>query len=138
MSDGADGKTSWAEYIRNATKRPGWSAARLAREAGVHRSTIFRWINGAGGSVAVDNVRRIAEALGDHPSVAIRAAGNMLEPEGERDEELELILSAPVDDDMKRRMIQRLDEMRQRDRERRLDDLRYLLDQQRPPSSAAG
>lgn len=75
MSDGAS-RESWAEYLRRMTARPGWSVARLARESGVHRSTLFRWIAGSGGA-NVTSVRAIAKALGDDPSNALRAAGNM-------------------------------------------------------------
>ncbi|HEY9370483.1 helix-turn-helix transcriptional regulator [Streptomyces sp.] len=75
MSDGAS-RESWADYLRRMTARPGWSVARLARESGVHRSTLFRWIAGSGGA-NVTSVRAIAKVLGDDPSNALRAAGNM-------------------------------------------------------------
>lgn len=74
MSDGVDGKSSWSRYIDEATRRPGWNAAKLARESGIHRSTIFRWKGGDGRSVTVDSVRRIANALGDDLDEALRAA----------------------------------------------------------------
>jgi transcriptional regulator with XRE-family HTH domain len=74
MSDGA--RETWAEYLRRMTGQPGWSVARLARESGIHRATIFRWIKGEGGA-NVASVRAIANALGDDPANALRAAGNI-------------------------------------------------------------
>lgn len=83
MSDGRQ-RESWAEYLRRMTERPGWSVARLARESGVHRATLFRWMSGKGGS-NVASVRAIAKALGDDPANALRAAGNI---EGEAEQPL--------------------------------------------------
>lgn len=84
MSDGGK-RESWAEYLRRMTDRPGWSVARLARESGVHRATLFRWMSGKGGA-NVTSVRAIADALGDEPGNALRAAGNM---EGAADEAMD-------------------------------------------------
>lgn len=75
MGDG-DKWESWAGYLRRMTDRPGWSVARLARESGIHRATIFKWMGGKGGAT-VTSVRAIAKALGDDPANAIRAAGDM-------------------------------------------------------------
>ncbi|WP_158554050.1 helix-turn-helix domain-containing protein [Micromonospora deserti] len=91
MSDGAK-RESWAEYLRRMTDRPGWSVARLARESGIHRATLFRWIAGKGGA-NVASVRQIAEALGDDPANALRAAGNMEgAPEEALDPDLQVIM----------------------------------------------
>ena len=76
MGDGHDRAESWADYLRRMTSRPGWSVARLARESGIHRATIFKWMSGRGGAT-VASVRAIAEALGDDPANALRAAGSM-------------------------------------------------------------
>ena len=75
MGDG-DTRETWADYLRRMTSRPGWSVARLARDSGIHRATIFKWIAGKGGA-NVASVRAIADALGDDPANALRAAGNM-------------------------------------------------------------
>ncbi|MGC5033034.1 helix-turn-helix domain-containing protein [Micromonospora sp. DT229] len=63
----------WASYLRRMTKRPGWSVARLAREAGINKSTIFGWMKGDG--VTVASVKAIAKALGDDEAHALAAAG---------------------------------------------------------------
>lgn len=77
MSDAsAAAAETWADYLRRMTQRPGWSVARLARESGIHRGTIFKYLAGESG-VTVDTVRRIAKALGDDPENALRAAAQI-------------------------------------------------------------
>ncbi|MFG3418710.1 helix-turn-helix domain-containing protein [Micromonospora sp. NPDC048063] len=75
MGDGGK-RESWAEYLRRMTDRDGWSVARLARESGIHRATIFRWMSSKGSGANVTSARAIGDALGD-PGGALRAAGNM-------------------------------------------------------------
>lgn len=118
---------NWASYLRRMTRRPGWSVAQLARESGIHRATIFKWISGEPG-VTVDSVRRIALALGDDPDTAFRAAGNTGAPAAAEDEELALIDRAPVDDDLKAVMRQKLLERRERERQQRIADLQTMID----------
>lgn len=125
MSDGS-AEESWAQYLKRMTDRAGWSVARLARESGIHRSTIFRWIGGGRG-VTVASVRSIAAALGDDVADALRAAGNVVDQE-ERDEEVQLILDAPWSEEKKVRMIDRLYRLREEDKQRRIATMRLLLD----------
>ena len=99
MSDGGE-RESWAGYLRRMTDRPGWSVARLARESGIHRATIFRWIAGKGGAT-VTSVRQIAEVLGDEPANALRAAGNMEGvAEEAMDPDLKLLMRRLADPDV--------------------------------------
>src|SRR6185369_10645316 len=44
MGDDYEG-TGWAKYVRQVSKRPGWSVARLARETGFSKSTFFDWMS---------------------------------------------------------------------------------------------
>lgn len=126
MSDASPPET-WAEYLRRMTRRGGWSVARLARESGIHRGTIFKWIGGETG-VTVDSVRRIAIALGDDPATALRAAGSVSKPDTEdRDEAMELISRAPVDDDLKAQMRRTLLERRERERQAQIADLQDMI-----------
>jgi transcriptional regulator with XRE-family HTH domain len=127
MSDASGHGEDWATYLRRMTKRPGWSVAKLARESNVHRATIFGWLKGESG-VTVASVRAIANALGDDVENALRAAGAAgAPPSGDRDEELELIMAAPVDDELKQMMVQRLRERRERERVARVADLKWEL-----------
>jgi transcriptional regulator with XRE-family HTH domain len=124
MSDAHAPGETWASYLRRMTKRPGWSVAKLARDSGIHRATIFKWISGEPGAT-VDSVRRIAQALGDDPENAFRAVRGAAIPSATADEELALIDRAPVDDALKDVMRQKLLERRERER---LDRLAYLQD----------
>jgi AcrR family transcriptional regulator len=134
MSDGPEVSEDWSGYLRRMTSRPGWSVARLAREAGVHRGTIFGYISGKKKGVTVATVRSIAQALGDDPANALRAAGQV---SGEVDEEVELILAQPVDEDTKRAMLERLFQLRERDKRNRIEEIRFLAEQaQRTQGSA--
>jgi transcriptional regulator with XRE-family HTH domain len=120
MNDGYRELSDWGAYLRRMTRRPGWSVARLARESGIHRATIFEWMNGTGESVTIASVRAIAEALNDDLANALRAVASLESSPSPRDEEMDLITSAPVDDDIKRRMIAQMLELREQDRQQRL------------------
>jgi transcriptional regulator with XRE-family HTH domain len=124
VSDASMPGEDWPAYLRRMTKRPGWNVARLARESGIHRGTIFKWIAGGSG-VTVDSVRRVALALGDDLENAFHAAGNVGAPMPGEDEELALIERAPVDAALKDVMRRKLFERRERER---LDRLAYLQD----------
>jgi transcriptional regulator with XRE-family HTH domain len=129
MSDAPTPGDNWASYLRRMTKRPGWSVARLARDSKIHRATIFKWIAGEPG-VTIDSVRRIALALGDEPENALRAAGNIPgdAAPAPQDEEVALIMRAPVDDDLREIMLRKLYELRERDRQRRIEDLQTMIE----------
>ncbi|MEU0081405.1 hypothetical protein ABZY58_26185 [Micromonospora tulbaghiae] len=71
------------------TKRPGWSVARLARESGVNRATIFGWMKGDG--VTVASVKMIARALGDDEAHALAAAGGAAAGGDQLDADLRII-----------------------------------------------
>lgn len=114
------------------TSRPGWSVAKLAREAGLSRSTIFRWIAEGAEGITIQSVYLVADALGDERAHALKAAGN-LPPE--RDVEVDLILASNRTDAQKAHLIDRLMRRREEERQRRLDDLAFMLDEN--PDAAA-
>lgn len=73
-----DPPTTWADYIRDAVAREGMNIARLARLANIHRSTIFRWKDGRDAdNITVASIRAVADAIGDDPANALRAAGRL-------------------------------------------------------------
>lgn len=91
-------RESWGEYLRRMTDRPGWSVARLARESGIHRATIFKWMAGKGGA-NVASARAIGDALGDTDN-ALRAAGNMGDAADAVDPDLQVIIRRLADPDV--------------------------------------
>lgn len=130
MDDGRAEPNDWGAYLKRMTARPGWSVARLARESGIHRATIFDWIRGGGESVTIASVRAVARALDDDLESALRAVANLDSAPGSRDEEMELILSAPVSTEMQKQMISRILELREQDRQQRLRVIRWMVDHQ--------
>jgi len=122
---------AWSAYLRRMTRRPEWSVARLARESGIARSRIFSWIAEGAESITIRSVYAIADALGEDRADALKAAGN-LPPE--RDAEVDLILASNRTDAQKAALIERLMLRREEERQRRLKDLEFVLEE---PDSAA-
>lgn len=134
MGDGLDVGEDWSGYLRRMTSRPGWTVARLARESGINRGTIFGYISRKKKGVTIATVRAIAQALGDDPTNALRAAGQVT---GEVDEEVELILAEEVDEGTKKAMLERLFQLRERDKQRRIEEIRFLAEQARRTQGSA-
>lgn len=111
--------TEWGRYLREAADRPDWSVARLARESGVDRTTIFRWIKGGGDRITIDSVRRIADAIGDDLDDALRAASGLAPKDAayEEDEiefEIRMIEQSDLPDRAKKDMIRYARSLQQR------------------------
>lgn len=96
MGDGQEARETWAEYLRRMTDRPGWSVARLARDSGIHRATIFKWMAGKGGTT-VASVQAIATALGDTDGAAMRAAAGSGVVDEDLDPDLRTIIRRLAD-----------------------------------------
>ncbi len=76
-------------------------------------------------AITIESVYLVADALGDDRANALKAAGN-LPPE--RDEEVDLILNSDRSERTKALMIERLMRRREEERQRRLDDLRFVIE----------
>lgn len=74
--------------------------------------------------LTIQSVFQVADALGDDRANALRAAGNL---PLERDAEVDVILSSDRSDHAKALMIERLQRRREEDQKRRLEDLRFAL-----------
>lgn len=119
--------------------------APFARLVGVDPRTVSRWVNREV-DVSEESVREVARAVKRQPMDLLVEVGYYSRADlgagrvgGEDDPEMELILTANVDQDMKIRMIERLEELRHRDRvrleelrerdkQRRMEDIRYILE----------
>lgn len=134
MGDTSAATDDWASYLRRMTDRPGWSVARLARESGVHRGTIFKWLSGNEG-VTVASVRTIATALGDDVTNALRAAAGMPPAtqeagDAKADPVIQWILDNPAfDEDEKVTLIKRELARIERERAARIAELEWLVAQ---------
>jgi transcriptional regulator with XRE-family HTH domain len=124
-----DGPDAWSAYLRRAVDRPGWSVARLARESGLHRATIFGWIKEGSSSVTISSVHAIADALGDARTNTLAAAGNV------RDEAVERINAQPWSDAKKALAIERLQRIREEERARELADIEAIAQLSEPEAS---
>ncbi len=122
----------WGDYLKRMTGRPGWSVARLAREAGVNRATVFKWISGRTG-VTVANVRLVATALGDEPNNALRAAAGSVIADDDQllatDEEIRLVNSDPrLTPAQRTRILRLIHDRRARERAAGLAETQSILD----------
>lgn len=111
------------EFLKGITSRPGWSVARLAREAGRNASTIWDWMNPniSTEKITVESINKIAAATGDHPLTVFRAFTGLIEEEPE-DEAIGLVLQSDLDDAEKTRMIRNIMARREQDSARRVQD----------------
>lgn len=125
--------STWAAFLREITGRRDWSVARLARESGMHRSTIFRWMNGEVRSVTVETVKTIARAAGVDEAVALRAAGNLVEtPLPDEDEEsIRLIMESDASKYVKEELVREIRRLQQQHAEERVSFAQRLLDMAR-------
>ncbi len=121
-----DGGDAWSAYLRRAMQRAGVNASQLARRSGLHRATISEWLNRGAGAITIQSVYLVADAMGENRADALRAAGNL---PVERDLEVDLILASNRTDSRKAQMIERLMRRREEERQRRLDDIRFALDE---------
>ncbi len=114
---------TWGGYLKRMTSRPGWSVARLARESGIHRATIFGWIaEGSPPSVKLDSVKAIAKALGDDLGSVLRVVGEVT-TDTPADPELDMIRQSKISKAQKKALIKHVLESR----EIRLAELEILL-----------
>lgn len=130
-------RDEWAKIVDGLLRRhTRGNKSALARDLKVDVRTISRWLNSEV-DVSEDSVREVARVYSLAPmqllvNVGYYRLGELLpsptEGAGARDEEMELILTADVSDEMKKRMIALLVEQRERDKARRIEDIRWRLE----------
>lgn len=129
----------WATYVKEARASArdgrGMSQSELARRVGVDRVTVWRWESGVQRPEQSAIVQLVATALDLDLDEALAAAGMRpgveapATPTREPDEEVDLILTSKVSEAMKKRILDRLYDRREEDRQRRMEELRFILDQ---------
>lgn len=125
VADGGIRSGGWGRYLREIAKRPGWTVARIAREAGLNRTTVFDWIrDGDGRSVTVGSVLAVAAAAGDDPLVALSAAADLADG---GDPEIDEILASTLPDRIKTDLIESVLDRRDREAAARRQDTRRVI-----------
>lgn len=128
-------RVAWATYAAMARKAARMSQSGLAKRVGVDRVTVYRWETGVQRPTDPDVVAAFAAALGLDVDEALAAAGLRpgtpapAAPKPPDDPEVRLILTSGVSEARKKELLHRLEELRERDRQRRMDDLRWVLKQ---------
>lgn len=138
--------TDWAKYVKEAVAQCGGNVSLLRQKSGVSRSSLYRWMSDDGTRVTIEKARQIAEAIGDDPRNAIRAAGSLLDTGDERDARLDgldptdpvvrHIMTLGVDEEMRTMMLNRHRENLARDRQRYLEEIEFWANQDRRRGAA--
>lgn len=139
-----DERNRWATFAKAARIGAHMTQAELARRLDIERTTVWRWETGRQKPESADNVANFARVLGINLDEALAAASLRpgieapTEPTREPDEEIDLILTAPVDDETRKVMMQRLLDQRERDKRRRLEEIRFIIGIEGDRHRAAG
>lgn len=135
MSDKNASREGWANLIGSLIKlKAGGNQTQFARLVGINVRTVRRWLDG---DVDISlwkmlDVARVAEM---HPTQLLIAA-KIYSPEdgcqsaeepASPDEESRIIRAAQVDDDTKQALLQRVAELRERDKLHRIDDIEFSV-----------
>lgn len=119
--------TSWGRYVDYLRNRPGWSMARLARQADMNPATLFEYVRkDSGENVAIKDILRVAIGGEDDPVNAFRAAAGLTADDPE-DEEIAVVLASNLPDDGKAEIIESILARRARDRARRMEDTVQMI-----------
>jgi len=135
-------REAWAEVVsRLINQETAGNQSRFAALVGVTYKTIRRWLKGES-DVSEDSVRQVARAVGISPLELLMRVGyyslsDLDAPtpaeqiDAGDDRALQVILEADVPPRVKQRMIHRLQELRRRQAEREVDEVRWWIDQAR-------
>jgi transcriptional regulator with XRE-family HTH domain len=125
--DNGDAGGTWGIYLRRLANRPGWNVTKLARASGLDPSTVFEWIRtDSGEKVKTSTLLALADAVGESPVDAFRAAAGIMEGDPD-DTEIADVLKSDLDDDGKQEIIEDILDRRERDRERRRRDTAQMI-----------
>lgn len=130
-------REAWADLVATLiNSKTRGKKAPFARLVGVDPRTVTRWIV-RDVDVSVESVSEVARAVGRNPVEMLAQVGyyrpeevNAPEPTPEQeDEEIRLIADSDLPAQRKSDMIERLLQMREEDRQRRQQAIRWMIDQ---------
>lgn len=130
---------AWSELIAHLiAQETAGNKSRFGALVGVSYKTVLRWL-AREGEVSIESVAQVADAVGVSPVELMIRVGYYRPrdlPEAEKrgprdpdDEALRIILEAEFPNRVKMRMIQRLEQLRDRDRQREADEVRFWIEQ---------
>jgi transcriptional regulator with XRE-family HTH domain len=123
----------WARLIADIVARPGWTKARLAREAELGKNTPDRWISGETANITTEKVRAVADAADIDYNVAAQAAiGAQAQQKAEDDRAVRMILDSDASDEAKNDLIAHIRGRRREARDAEIRDVEFWLRTHRP------
>jgi hypothetical protein len=135
LVSGAVDRNEWAKVVSELLDTiPRRNKTTFAARVGINPRTVTYWLDQQT-DVKESSVRAVAEAFGINAmQLLIRVGVYSIEqmvanPVAEADDELSMVLAADVDDVTKQMMIERLYELREQDKQRRLEHLRWTIQQ---------
>lgn len=126
---------AWSTYAKAAREGAYKTISELARQLNINRTTLYRWETGDQQPHHPAIVIRFAQAVGVDTDEALAAAGLRpgvappSEPTRLVDDEIEIILQARVCAHAKKAMVDRLMERREREKQLRVDEIRFWIAQ---------
>lgn len=141
----SDTTDTWANLVRTNRERLSLTQGALAQQLRVSSKTIMRWEGGSTRPDSMDLAKRAIKTLGMEPEQGLRAAGYGSDDTGDepdpyawiRDMGLDpnsrvvrYILSLDISDELRLASLKREREEMLRDETRRIENVRWVVDQQ--------
>lgn len=138
MRDTPEYPNGWARLVGDLISRPGWTRVRLAREAGVNRNTVRRWIDGESSNVSAQSIKLVADAAGISYEAASRAAlGARAADLRNDDQAIATIEQSDLPDDIKAELISHVRSSRLESEEALRRDIEAQMDRIRRARASA-
>lgn len=148
VAEGSIDREAWSKVVKQliaqetgTPAKPEGNKSRFAALVKVTYKTVLRWTK-QGSDVSEDSVRQVAQALhisplellvrvGYYTDSDLTAATRATSPTAvdQSDPALQVILEADVPPRVQQRMIQRLQQLRERDAERQVEEVKWWIDQ---------
>ena len=126
-------REGWANFVENMIQlKAQGNLEQFARMVRTDSRTVRRWRRGEV-DVSLDSLLAVSAGIGMTVPAVLKAAG-ILGPQGDEDqddqfleEEAQLILAAPLDEPIRRRLLRYTADRQERDKRARVEDLEFFL-----------